>query len=82
VEIRADVQRKTNNATTALKASTERLYLSRPHLYKPFAKEIRRATPAIHRGYWLQMRAVSWVIRNFLDHAAGQRKVIINFGCG
>ncbi|OCT53344.1 hypothetical protein CLCR_09473 [Cladophialophora carrionii] len=72
----------TNNATTALKASTERLYLSRPHFYKSFVKEAKRATPAIHRGNWLRMRAVSWVVRNFLERAAGERKVIINFGCG
>jgi hypothetical protein len=75
-------QVKTNNSTTALKASTERLYLSRPHLYKSFVKEVKRATPAIHRGNWLRMRAVSWTVRNFLEHAAGQRKVVINFGCG
>lgn len=28
------------------------------------------------------MRAVSWVVRNFLERGEGQRKVIINFGCG
>ncbi|KAJ9608113.1 tRNA methyltransferase ppm2 [Cladophialophora chaetospira] len=78
----ADGREKTNSSTTALKASTERLYMSKPHFYKAFAKEVKRATPVIHRGYWLRMRAVSWVVRNFLERASGQRKVIINYGCG
>ncbi|OAP57955.1 hypothetical protein AYL99_07045 [Fonsecaea erecta] len=73
---------KTNNATTAYKASTERLYLSKPHFHKFFSKKVKRASPAVHRGYWLRMRAIKWVIQQFLDRPSDQKKVIINFGAG
>ncbi|OQV06684.1 hypothetical protein CLAIMM_11224 [Cladophialophora immunda] len=72
----------TNNATTAFKASTERLYLPKPHFHKFFAKKVKRASPAVHRGYWLRMRAIKWVIQQFLERPSDQKKVIINFGAG
>jgi tRNA wybutosine-synthesizing protein 4 len=73
----------TNNATTALKASTERYYLQKPHFYKYFAKpDAKRATPAIHRGYWLRMRAVEWTVKHFLERETAGHKLIINLGSG
>ncbi|KIY00291.1 uncharacterized protein Z520_03976 [Fonsecaea multimorphosa CBS 102226] len=72
----------TNNATTAFKASAERLYLPKPHFHKFFAKKVKRASPAVHRGYWLRMRAIKWVIQQFLERPSDQKKVIINFGAG
>ncbi|OAL25807.1 hypothetical protein AYO20_10362 [Fonsecaea nubica] len=72
----------TNNATTAFKASTERLYLSKPHFHKYFAKKVKRASAAVHRGSWLRMRAIKWVIQQFLERPSDQNKVVINFGAG
>ncbi|EXJ72975.1 uncharacterized protein A1O5_04124 [Cladophialophora psammophila CBS 110553] len=73
---------KTNNAAISFKASAERLYLSKPHFHKFFAKKVRRASPAVHRGYWLRMRAIKWVIQQFLERPSGQKKVILNLGAG
>ncbi|KAK5030606.1 tRNA methyltransferase ppm2 [Exophiala sideris] len=73
---------KTNNATIAFKASTERLYLPEPHFYKFLAKNPIQTSPAINRGYWLRMKAIEWVVRQFLEKPVAQKKVIINLGCG
>ncbi|KIW16397.1 hypothetical protein PV08_06449 [Exophiala spinifera] len=82
LEKNAGLLMATNNATIAFKANTERLYMPEPHFYKHFAKQPFQTSPAINRGYWLRMRAVEWVVRQFLEKPSGQRKVIINLGCG
>ncbi|KAL6245397.1 tRNA methyltransferase ppm2 [Rhinocladiella similis] len=82
LEKNAGLLMATNNATIAFKANTERLYMPEPHFYKYFAKQPLQTSPAINRGYWLRMRSVEWVVRQFLEKPSGQRKVIINLGCG
>ncbi|KAK5452309.1 tRNA methyltransferase ppm2 [Exophiala xenobiotica] len=82
LERNAGLLMATNNATIAYKASTERLYLPEPHFYKLIAKHPIQTSPAINRGYWLRMRAIEWVVRQFLEKPSGQKKVIVNLGCG
>ncbi|KAI1623744.1 hypothetical protein EDD37DRAFT_650836 [Exophiala viscosa] len=82
LERNAGLLMATNNATIAFKASTERLYLPEPHFYRFLAKNPIKTSPAINRGYWLRMKAVEWVVRQFLEKPTGQKKVIVNLGCG
>ena len=73
---------QTNNSSIVSKRSVERLYLPQPHFYRYFVRKPQRRSPTINRGYWLRMRAIDWVIRQFLEKPSDQRKVIINLGCG
>ncbi|KAK6384447.1 tRNA methyltransferase ppm2 [Exophiala oligosperma] len=72
----------TNNSSIVSKRSVERLYLPQPHFYRFFVKKPQRRAPLINRGYWLRMRAIDWVVRQFLERPSDQKKVIINLGCG
>ncbi|EXJ95824.1 hypothetical protein A1O1_00948 [Capronia coronata CBS 617.96] len=72
----------TNNSSIVSKRSVERLYLPQPHFYRYFVKKPQRRAPTINRGYWLRMRAIDWVVRQFLERSSEQKKVIINLGCG
>ncbi|KAJ9496531.1 tRNA methyltransferase ppm2 [Exophiala xenobiotica] len=72
----------TNNSSIVSKRSVERLYLPQPHFYRYFVKKPQRRAPLINRGYWLRMRAVDWVVRQFLERPTDQKKIIINLGCG
>lgn len=78
----ANQPNQTNNSSIVSKRSVERLYLPQPHFYRYFVRKPLRRAPTINRGYWLRMRAVDWVIRQFLERPTDQKKVIINLGCG
>lgn len=41
-----------------------------------------RRSPVIHRGYWLRMKAISEVVRIFLEESSDRPKVVLNLGCG
>ncbi|ETI21564.1 hypothetical protein G647_07911 [Cladophialophora carrionii CBS 160.54] len=72
----------TNNSSIVSKRSVEKLYLPQPHFYRYFVRKPIRRSPTINRGYWLRMRAIDWVVRQFLEKVSDQKKVIINLGCG
>lgn len=82
IEKNAGLVMATNNSSIVSKRSVERLYLPEPHFFRYFVKKPIRRAPTINRGYWLRMRAVDWVIRQFLEKPSEQGKVVINFGCG
>jgi tRNA wybutosine-synthesizing protein 4 len=60
---------QTNNSSIISKRSVERLYLSEPHFFRYFVRKPQRRSPTINRGYWLRMRAVEHVVREFLGAA-------------
>ncbi|EXJ89012.1 hypothetical protein A1O3_02076 [Capronia epimyces CBS 606.96] len=84
LERNAGLLMATNTTTIALKGNAESLYLPKPHFYKQFAKQQQPVRPsaAVNRGYWLRMRAIEWVVRQFLEKPSAHRKVIVNLGCG
>ena len=82
IEKNAGLVMATNNSSIVSKRSVEKLYLSEPHFFRYFVKKPVRRAPTINRGYWLRMRAVDWVVRQFLAKPSKQGKVVINLGCG
>lgn len=72
----------TNNSSIVSKRSVERLYYTQPHFIRYFVKKPMRRSPVIHRGYWLRMRAVSEIVRLFLENPTNRPKVVLNLGCG
>ena len=81
-EFSTDIGVQTNNSSIVSKRSVEKLYLPQPHFYRYFVRKPIRRSPTINRGYWLRMRAIDWVVRQFLEKDTEQQKVIINLGCG
>src|SRR6187402_423862 len=76
-------RRQTNNSSIVSKRSVERLYFpDEPHFFRYFVKKPQRRSPLINRGYWLRMKAVDQVVRQFLERTSGKPKVVINLGCG
>lgn len=74
---------QTNNSSIVSKRSVERLYYpTEPHYFRYFVKKPQRRSPLINRGYWLRMRAVDLVVRQFLEEASTKQKIVINLGCG
>lgn len=73
---------QTNNSSIVSKRSVEKLYLPQPHFYRYFVRKPLRRSPTINRGYWLRMRAIDWVVRQFLEKPTDQQKIIVNLGCG
>jgi tRNA wybutosine-synthesizing protein 4 len=48
-------------------------------------KKFQRRAPLINRGYWLRLRAIDVIVREFLERPAlssPRKKVVINLGCG
>jgi len=82
IEKNAGLVMATNNSSIVSKRSVEKLYLPEPHFFRYFVKKPLRRAPTINRGYWLRMRAVDWVVRQFLEKPSEQGKVVINLGCG
>lgn len=83
IEKNAGLVMATNNSSIVSKRSVEKLYLPEPHFFRYFVKKPIRRAPTINRGYWLRMRAVDWVVEQFLQKPSdGMQKVIINLGCG
>jgi tRNA wybutosine-synthesizing protein 4 len=73
---------QTNNSSIISKRSVERLYLPEPHFFRYFVRKPLRRSPTINRGYWLRMRAVEHIVREFLERPTDQRKIVVNLGCG
>lgn len=73
---------QTNNSSIVSKRSVERLYLPEPHMYRHFVKKPQRRSPTINRGYWLRMKAIEHVVKEFLERPAQQQKLVVNLGCG
>ncbi|KAK5103653.1 tRNA methyltransferase ppm2 [Lithohypha guttulata] len=82
IEKNAGLVMATNNSSIVSKRSVEKLYLPEPHFFRCFVKKPIRRAPTINRGYWLRMRAIDWVVKQFLEKPSQQGKVVINFGCG
>ena len=82
IERNAGLVMATNNSSIVSKRSVEKLYLPEPHFFRYFVKKPIRRAPTINRGYWLRMRAVDWVVQQFLERPSEVGKVIINLGCG
>lgn len=82
IEKNAGLVMATNNSSIVSKRSVEKLYLPEPHFFRYFVKKPIRRAPTINRGYWLRMRAIDWVVKQFLEKPSQQGKVVINLGCG
>ncbi|KAK4120771.1 LCM-domain-containing protein [Parathielavia appendiculata] len=75
----------TNNSSIVSKRSVEKLYYpNEPHFFRYFVKKFQRRAPLINRGYWLRLRAIDVLVRDFLRgaRARGKRGVVVNLGCG
>ncbi|KAA8565863.1 hypothetical protein EYC84_009679 [Monilinia fructicola] len=73
----------TNNSSIVSKRSVERLYFpNEPHFFRYFVKKPLRRSPLINRGYWLRMKAIDHVVKQFLEEKSENQKVVINLGCG
>ena len=72
----------TNNSSIVSKRSVERLYYSQPHFFQYFVRKPQRRSPTINRGYWLRMKAIESVLKEFVQSPATKQRVVINLGCG
>ncbi|EKD12261.1 uncharacterized protein L3040_000269 [Drepanopeziza brunnea f. sp. 'multigermtubi'] len=73
----------TNNSSIVSKRSVERIYYpNEPQFFRHFVKKPQRRSPLINRGYWLRMKAIDQVVRQFLEQESEKQKVVINLGCG
>ncbi|KIW00435.1 uncharacterized protein PV09_07964 [Verruconis gallopava] len=73
----------TNDYSIVSKRSVEKLYYKdEPEFYRAFVHKFKRRTPLINRGYWLRMRAIETVVKDFLDEKTDKSKAIVNLGCG
>ncbi|KUJ23104.1 LCM-domain-containing protein [Mollisia scopiformis] len=72
----------TNNSSIVSKRSVERLYYPNEQFFRHFVKKFQRRSPLINRGYWLRMKAIDQVVRQFLELDTEKPKVVINLGCG
>ncbi|KAK4155251.1 hypothetical protein C8A00DRAFT_42135 [Chaetomidium leptoderma] len=82
---RDDQVMATNNSSIVSKRSVEKLYHpDEPHFFRYFVKKLQRRAPLINRGYWLRLRAIDVLVRDFLRgaRARGKRAVVVNLGCG
>ncbi|UNI16231.1 tRNA methyltransferase ppm2, variant 3 [Purpureocillium takamizusanense] len=73
----------TNSSSIVSKRSVERLYYpDETHFFRYFVKKFQRRAPLINRGYWLRLRAIDVVVRQFLTRPSERKKLVINLGCG
>lgn len=85
----------TNDYSIVSKQSVERLYWSKQspglqattasrhiEFFKPFVERPQRRSPAINRGYWTRMEAITRHIEHIISETSCTKKVIINLGCG
>jgi tRNA wybutosine-synthesizing protein 4 len=83
---------QTNNSSIVSKRSVEKLYYpDEPHFFRYFVRKFQRRAPLINRGYWLRLRAIDVLVRDFLRKGASEegeargrskRRVVVNLGCG
>ena len=70
--------RQTNNSSIVSKRSVERLYFpTEAHFLRYFVKKPQRRSPLINRGYWLRMKAIDQVVRQFLEQDCEKQKVLL-----
>ncbi|KAM5348530.1 hypothetical protein ACJ41O_008354 [Fusarium nematophilum] len=74
----------TNSSSIVSKRSVERLYYPNElHFFRYFVTKFQRRAPLINRGYWLRLRAIDVIVRQFImPPQQGRKKVVINLGCG
>ncbi|KAK4144068.1 S-adenosyl-L-methionine-dependent methyltransferase [Dichotomopilus funicola] len=75
----------TNNSSIVSKRSVEKLYYpTEPPFFRHFVAKFQRRAPLINRGYWLRLRVIDVLVRDFLRgvQRRGKRGVVINLGCG
>ncbi|KAM0364386.1 hypothetical protein HYE67_002616 [Fusarium culmorum] len=74
----------TNSSSIVSKRSVERLYYPNElHFFRYFVNKFQRRAPLINRGYWLRLRAIDVIVRQFITASEpGRRKVVINLGAG
>ncbi|KAL2264430.1 hypothetical protein VTK26DRAFT_3317 [Humicola hyalothermophila] len=75
----------TNNSSIVSKRSVEKLYYPHePHFFRYFVPKFQRRAPLINRGYWLRLRVIDVLVRDFLRGARerGRTAVVVNLGCG
>ncbi|CEI62943.1 tRNA wybutosine-synthesizing protein 4 [Fusarium venenatum] len=74
----------TNSSSIVSKRSVERLYYPNElHFFRYFVNKFQRRAPLINRGYWLRLRAIDVIVRQFITiPEPGRRKVVINLGAG
>ncbi|CAG9980803.1 unnamed protein product [Clonostachys byssicola] len=72
----------TNSSSIVSKRSVERLYYANEsHYFRHFVRKPQRRAPLINRGYWLRLKAIDVIVRQFLRSTPSKR-VVINLGCG
>ncbi|KAF4490376.1 Leucine carboxyl methyltransferase 2 [Fusarium agapanthi] len=74
----------TNSSSIVSKRSVERLYYpDELHFFRYFVAKFQRRAPLINRGYWLRLRAIDVIVRQFVTSPKpGRKKVVINLGAG
>lgn len=72
----------TNDSSIVSKRAAELLYLPEPHFIRHFVKKKKPRSPLISRGYWLRMKAIEIVVREFIAERGTACKMIVNLGAG
>ncbi|KNB15362.1 leucine carboxyl methyltransferase 2 [Fusarium oxysporum f. sp. lycopersici 4287] len=74
----------TNSSSIVSKRSVERLYYpDELHFFRYFVNKFQRRAPLINRGYWLRLRVIDVIVRQFVTSPKpGRKKVVINLGAG
>ncbi|RSL54860.1 tRNA wybutosine-synthesizing protein 4 [Fusarium sp. AF-6] len=74
----------TNSSSIVSKRSVEKFYYPNElHFFRYFVPKFQRRAPLINRGYWLRLRAIDVIVRDFITSSKlGRKKVVINLGCG
>ncbi|KAF2103308.1 LCM-domain-containing protein [Rhizodiscina lignyota] len=83
----------TNSYSIVSKRSVEKFYYpNEPSFLRAFVSKFKRRAPLINRGYWLRMKAIEEVVRQFLESkgeyveiepsSRKKKKIVVNLGCG
>ncbi|KAK0673500.1 putative leucine carboxyl methyltransferase 2 [Cercophora samala] len=76
----------TNSSSIVSKRSVEKIYHpTEPPFFRYFVSKYQRRAPLINRGYWLRLRVIDVLVRNFLQRPPREgkkRKVVVNLGAG
>ncbi|KAK4205696.1 putative leucine carboxyl methyltransferase 2 [Triangularia verruculosa] len=76
----------TNSSSIVSKRSVEKIYHpDEPPFFRYFVSKYQRRAPLINRGYWLRMRVIDVLVRDFLKRPLREgkkSKVVVNLGAG
>ncbi|KAK0741628.1 hypothetical protein B0T21DRAFT_381455 [Apiosordaria backusii] len=78
----------TNSSSIVSKRSVEKIYHpAEPPFFRYFVSKYQRRAPLINRGYWLRLRVIDVLVRDFLKRPlrvreGKKRKVVVNLGAG